>query len=169
MTRDLFLSELQVHISSCRLEVSTWMSTMASHSGGLNPYVLPAGFPALVDAASATEVHSISRGAIPSVPFLRPPPPNHQHILPVQSLKSVLWLPSSVYHLLPEVLKSFLTFFVILFLALPVCQHSKVKFFKNTNWCTSLPFSELSSGFPSLGIKPTFFTVASQALLSLLW
>ena len=34
------------------------------------------------------------------------------------------------------------------------------KFFKNMNRFTSLPFSELSKGFPSSGIKPTFFTVA---------
>lgn len=95
------------------------------------------------------------------MPSPQTPTSNHQHILPVQSLKSVLWLPSSVYHhLLPEVLKSFPTFFLILFLALPVCQHSRVKFFKNMNRFTSLPFSELSKGFPSSGIKPTFSTVA---------
>lgn len=103
-----------------------------------------------------------SKCPLPQTPTSKPP------AYPASPVFKI-WLPSSVYHLLPEVLKSFLMFFVILFLALPVCQHSKVKFFKNTNRCTSLPFSELSSGFPSLGIKPTFFTVASQALLSLLW
>ena len=82
--------------------------------------------------------------AYPKVPFRGPsssdpPPPNHQHTSPVRSLKSMLLLRSSVYHyLLPEVLKSFLTFLLILFLALPAYQHSPVTFFKNMNRFTSL-------------------------------
>lgn len=54
-----------------------WMSAKPSHSGGLSPHALPEGFPALVSAASATQVHSMSRGAIPSAlssdPHLQPP------------------------------------------------------------------------------------------------
>lgn len=52
-------------------------------------------------------------------------------MLPAQPLKHTLSPPwSNLPHFIPEVPKSFLTFFLILFLSLPVSQHSRVNFLK---------------------------------------